>query len=253
MKLLTKELISRFAEIGDQSQKRAENTIVVAKFFNPVGAGTWYATEMCYNITNVNQNTQVPKLREPSIKENSDTVQDLLKQENIGNEKKESGVDRSREAKLQGNNNGQRICDDLQSEPSVSKKELCKESNLNNGEEVGKIFGKERSSASQELDKGGRQDRELGVDDKNSTQVISYEGNKQETLDINASELSKYPNAKINSISFFGYVSIFGDWNDELGYFMLDELEGLKLPYGMTIERVRGFSECKLSSIMTKL
>lgn len=36
---------------------------------------------------------------------------------------------------------------------------------------------------------------------------------------------------------FFGYVSIFGDWNDELGYFSLDELESLQLPLGMKIER----------------
>ena len=36
---------------------------------------------------------------------------------------------------------------------------------------------------------------------------------------------------------FFGYVSIFGDWNDELGYFSLEELEALQLPLGLSIER----------------
>lgn len=36
---------------------------------------------------------------------------------------------------------------------------------------------------------------------------------------------------------FFGYVSIFHDYNDELGYFSLDELESIKLPLGMHIER----------------
>ena len=36
---------------------------------------------------------------------------------------------------------------------------------------------------------------------------------------------------------FFGYVSLFGDWNDELGYFSLDELESIELPLGMKIER----------------
>lgn len=36
---------------------------------------------------------------------------------------------------------------------------------------------------------------------------------------------------------FFGYVSIFGDYNDELGYFSLDELESLKLSWGRKIER----------------
>ncbi|MEQ9262040.1 MAG: DUF2958 domain-containing protein [Owenweeksia sp.] len=43
MKLMTTELQNRFAEIGDQSDKT--NPIVIAKFFNPCGAGTWYATE----------------------------------------------------------------------------------------------------------------------------------------------------------------------------------------------------------------
>lgn len=43
LQLMTPELEARFAEIG--SQENSENPIVVAKYFNPVGQGTWYATE----------------------------------------------------------------------------------------------------------------------------------------------------------------------------------------------------------------
>lgn len=43
MKLLTKELLKRFTEVG--SQETVADPIVIAKFFNPTGAGTWYATE----------------------------------------------------------------------------------------------------------------------------------------------------------------------------------------------------------------
>jgi len=43
MKLLTKELIARFAKLGRQED--SSDPLVVAKFFNPTGAGTWYATE----------------------------------------------------------------------------------------------------------------------------------------------------------------------------------------------------------------
>lgn len=43
MKLLTKELEARFAEVG--SQENEKDPIVIAKFFNPVGAATWFATE----------------------------------------------------------------------------------------------------------------------------------------------------------------------------------------------------------------
>ncbi len=43
MKLLSQELLKRFEEIGNQES--IKDPIVVAKFFNPTGAGTWYATE----------------------------------------------------------------------------------------------------------------------------------------------------------------------------------------------------------------
>ncbi len=43
MKLLTRELEERFAAVG--SQQNVADSIVVAKFFNPVGEGTWFATE----------------------------------------------------------------------------------------------------------------------------------------------------------------------------------------------------------------
>ena len=43
MKLLTKELEKRFAQVG--SQENNEDPIVVAKFFNPAGIGDWFATE----------------------------------------------------------------------------------------------------------------------------------------------------------------------------------------------------------------
>lgn len=44
MKLLTKEILARFAKVGRQED--VEDPIVIAKFFNPSGAGTWYATEL---------------------------------------------------------------------------------------------------------------------------------------------------------------------------------------------------------------
>jgi hypothetical protein len=43
MKLLTKALLRRFAQVG--SQEHRKDPIVIAKFFNPTGGGTWYATE----------------------------------------------------------------------------------------------------------------------------------------------------------------------------------------------------------------
>ena len=40
---MTKELEKRFAKIGRQED--VKDPLVIAKFFNPTGAGTWYATE----------------------------------------------------------------------------------------------------------------------------------------------------------------------------------------------------------------
>ena len=43
MELMTKELEERFEEVG--SQEKIKDPIVIAKFFNPAGPGTWLATE----------------------------------------------------------------------------------------------------------------------------------------------------------------------------------------------------------------
>ena len=43
MKLLTKQLEALFVETG--SQDGVSDPLVIAKFFNPTGAGTWWATE----------------------------------------------------------------------------------------------------------------------------------------------------------------------------------------------------------------
>lgn len=45
MKLLTNELIKRFEQVGSQEKIPTADKIIIAKFFNPTGIGTWYATE----------------------------------------------------------------------------------------------------------------------------------------------------------------------------------------------------------------
>ena len=49
---------------------------------------------------------------------------------------------------------------------------------------------------------------------------------------------------------FFGYVSIFGDWNDEWGYFSLAELSSVKCPLGLGIERDLYFTPKKISELV---
>lgn len=51
---------------------------------------------------------------------------------------------------------------------------------------------------------------------------------------------------------FFGYVSLFNDYNNEFGYFSLDELEQIKRPFGLGIERDRHFDPAPLSEVKRK-
>jgi len=53
-----------------------------------------------------------------------------------------------------------------------------------------------------------------------------------------------------SSREFFGYVSIFGDWNDEWGSFALSELENYRGKFGLGIERDRYFGEKKISEVI---
>jgi hypothetical protein len=46
---------------------------------------------------------------------------------------------------------------------------------------------------------------------------------------------------------FFGYVSLFNDYNNEFGYFSLDELESIRGQFGLGIERDLYCSEATLS------
>lgn len=43
MPLLTTILIERFAQVGTQAE--TSNPIIICKFFNPCGAGTWYVSD----------------------------------------------------------------------------------------------------------------------------------------------------------------------------------------------------------------
>ena len=49
---------------------------------------------------------------------------------------------------------------------------------------------------------------------------------------------------------FFGYVSILGGYNDEYGYFSLQELESIEIFPGLGIERDRSFKPTKMRDII---
>ena len=51
---------------------------------------------------------------------------------------------------------------------------------------------------------------------------------------------------------FFGYVSVFGDWNDEWGYFSLDELISYQKQFRLGLERDLYFEERPFSDVVKK-
>jgi hypothetical protein len=57
VKLLTKEIEGLFKKLG--RQEKVDDPIVVAKFFNPTGPGTWYATELIYVIRGKNEEGEI--------------------------------------------------------------------------------------------------------------------------------------------------------------------------------------------------
>lgn len=52
MKLITKELEKRFAEVGSQEDIPLADNIIIAKLFNPTGGGTWF-------LANYNPETKI--------------------------------------------------------------------------------------------------------------------------------------------------------------------------------------------------
>lgn len=45
MKLLTKELLKEFEKQGHTQSKELKDIKIIVKYFNPLGAGSWYAVE----------------------------------------------------------------------------------------------------------------------------------------------------------------------------------------------------------------
>ncbi len=64
--------------------------------------------------------------------------------------------------------------------------------------------------------------------------VLPQQGDED---DINVKDYKAKPGDEITETIFFGYVSIYGDWNDEWGYFALSELKELRGLGGLGIER----------------
>jgi hypothetical protein len=79
------------------------------------------------------------------------------------------------------------------------------------------------------------------------------ENNEPEMLEIEASKIDQFKGYEVVDMLFFGYVSIFGDHNDEWGYFRLSELESVKCPpFGMGIERDLYFDPNPISKVCPK-
>jgi hypothetical protein len=53
MRLMTQTLEKRFAQVG--SQREESDPLIIAHYFNPTGAGDWYATEYDPGYTSLDE------------------------------------------------------------------------------------------------------------------------------------------------------------------------------------------------------
>jgi hypothetical protein len=76
------------------------------------------------------------------------------------------------------------------------------------------------------------------------------ENNEPEMLEVEASKIDQFKDYEVVDMLFFGYVSIFGNPNDEWGYFRLNELRPIEcLPFGLRIERDLYFNPEPVSKV----
>jgi hypothetical protein len=78
-------------------------------------------------------------------------------------------------------------------------------------------------------------------------------GGDMEIIEVEASKTSEKIEGVVVDITFFGYVSIHGDFCDEWGYFSLNELQSVKCPpFGLGIERDLYFDPKPISKVCPK-
>jgi len=75
---------------------------------------------------------------------------------------------------------------------------------------------------------------------------------EEEIIEVEASKMNGEIDGQIVDMNFYGYVSIFGDECDEWGYFSLSELQSVKGPFGLGIERDLHFDPQPISKACPK-
>ena len=75
---------------------------------------------------------------------------------------------------------------------------------------------------------------------------------EEEIIEVEASKMNGEVGGQVVDMNFYGYVSIFGDECDEWGYFSLSELQSVKGPFGLGIERDLHFEPKPISKACPK-
>lgn len=75
---------------------------------------------------------------------------------------------------------------------------------------------------------------------------------EEEIVEVEASKMNGSVGGQVVDMNFFGYVSISGDHCDEWGSFLLSELQSVKGPFGLGIERDLYFDPQPISKVCPK-
>lgn len=250
MNLMTPELEKLFKKLQKESSK--EDPTLIAKFFNPTGIGTWYATEMWYTIEYEHPAPPMQNMQSNSDKTKSAKMQNMREQTDSQDQKAglftNGGTVESAVQEWNEDESGLHVA--ISTKPSESLQKVRSKISSGTGKEDKAVPGAKRNGSSRERRSDGRSTGKPPVDDEDRTSKIPLSNIGKKILDIEAWRIDKFKNAKILETKFFGFVDLL---EQEWGYFSLDELEALKLPYGLEIEvdvlwRPKTFSEARIEA-----
>lgn len=243
-KLLTKDIEKKLPALRSQDGKSPAQVRVVAKFFNPCGAGTWYATEACAILSDgrevsLAEADQIVRGVRNGNRKGAEVLPGGSREDNLrsAQEVPEPSHRQNQEQGLLGYPRGEeseleRRSDAVQGvhvrsqagTPPGGQERLREEGESRDGEDSRSSSPQGRDGPSQERGQVRRLSQQPGSDDQGPAPTPSRQP---------ATQREEPPT--IQDVIFFGYAKI---TDGELGYFSLDELASIKAPpFGLGIER----------------
>ena len=253
MKLMTKEIERKMPALYSTEEVAGEDKILRVKYFTPWAGWTWYVVEGCAIIEyedKTREEVSLQSVRESmydlwknrksgTISKNiprQNQMQSLCKQSN-STEQEETRYHERKESCMEGGaTNKLGVCIPTKTRTSKSKQTgVCKKSESIVGGKDRNISTKRNDITSQGYGQEERQLREFNSNDNLRAYEVAQQ--RENEFEIHSRKIH------VIDIMFFGFVD---GMDSEWGYFSLEELESIRGPFRLKIERDLYFKPCKL-------